>query len=346
MMKKIKSFFYKINKHLILYSIVLMVILVSTSFILKHFALKLRQWVYLTVAIILMILIFIYLVQKFIKKSKKTKLIIVLIFSTIITLCIIFWKISLLGLFVIISVINPKDEHLVQIEGRKYVASMEYSLLHTTVYYHKYINAFVMGYEPEITEYYNGYYDPIERKKEENIINSKGEYSHDEQTEIKTENPIDILYEKEISENTVIRIINEGYILGGRMLINIQETNDSGINWSNKLKNSDSCITVNNEAKFVFINEKVGFINNQSLLIVGQENNSLLVTVDGGESFKKSNFIYPLDIKETTFYIKDLPYLENNKLKIKLFPSDKIENSQSTCYEFISIDNGLNWMCD
>lgn len=346
MMKKIKSFFHKINKHLILYSIALTIVLVITPFILKLFALKLRQWVYLTAAIILMVLIFIFLVQKFIKKSKKTKLIIVLIFSIIITLFITFWKVLFLGLFVILSVINPKSEHSVQIEGNQYVASVEYSLLDTTVYYHKYINAFVMGYEPEFTEYYNGYYNPIERKNEEDVINSNVEHSNTEQTEIKIENSINILYEKEISEDTIIRIVNEGYILGGRMLVNIQETNDSGINWSNKVKKSDSCITVNNNAKFIFINEKVGFINNQSLLIVGQENNSLLVTVDGGESFKKSNFIYPLDIKETTFYIKDLPYLENNKLKIKLFPSDKIKNSQCTYYEFISIDNGLNWMCD
>lgn len=343
MMKKIKSFFHKINNYLLLCSLVLILILIVTHFILKLFALKLRQWIYLTVSIILMVLIFIFLVQKFIKKSKKTKLIIVLSLSIIITLCITFWKVLLLGLFVILSVINPKSEYLVQIEGRQYVASVEYSLLDTTVYYHKYINIFVMGYEPEITEYYNGYYEPIEIKKEENVINSKIEYSNDEQTEIKTENPIDILYEKEISEDDIIRIVNEGYILGGRMLVNIQETNDSGINWSNKLKNSDSCITVNNDAKFIFINEKVGFINNKSLLIVGQENNSLLVTVDGGESFKKSNFIYPLDIKETTFYIKDLPYLENNKLKVKLFSTSTI-GSEGNYYEFLSVDNGLNWL--
>lgn len=89
-------------------------------------------------------------------------------------------------------------------------------------------------------------------------------------------------------------------------------------------------------------NENVGFINNLSLIILGNENDGLLVTVDGGKSFKNSNFIFPLDVQYSAFYINDLPYLEDDKLKVKLFVSGSTED---TYYEFTSVDNGLNWVC-
>lgn len=45
-MEKMKGFFHKINKNLILYLIIVIVILVIANFILKLFHLKFRQWVY------------------------------------------------------------------------------------------------------------------------------------------------------------------------------------------------------------------------------------------------------------------------------------------------------------
>ena len=206
-----------------------------------------------------------------------------------------------------------------------------------------------MGYESEFEEYYDGAYDPIEKENEnserdeesENIITSEENVSDVEQTKTEIIDSSNVLYEKEIRKDTTIRIIYGGSVLGGRMGIKVQKTTDGGNIWINQLKTSDGYMTVNNGAKFIFMNEKVGFINNLSLLILGEENNSLLVTVDGGKNYKSSNFVFPLDIKDSVFYINDLPYLENGKLKVKLFVSGSDEN---TYYEFTSVDNGLNWV--
>ncbi|MGN1302104.1 MAG: hypothetical protein ACI4VO_00390 [Clostridia bacterium] len=166
MMKKIKSFFHKINKHLILYSIALTVVLVITPFILKLFALKLRQWVYLTVVVISTILILGFCIKQFIKKSRKTKSIITFIGISVLALCIIFWRIVLWGLFVLIIVINPKSEHVVYIQGSRYVACVESNLSDKTVYYHKYINFIVMRSEEDFIEYYKDSYNPITEKSD------------------------------------------------------------------------------------------------------------------------------------------------------------------------------------
>lgn len=185
-MEKIKKFFNKINNNMMLYSVALIVILFFAQIILKFFNLKLRQWVYLTVIVISTVLIFGFCIKQFIKKSRKTKSIIAFIGISVLALCIIFWRIVLFGLFVLLIVINPKSEHVVYIQGSRYVACVESNLSDKTVYYHKYINCFIMGYESEITEYYNGSYDPIKRKKEEDVTNPKAKCSNPKQTEIKT----------------------------------------------------------------------------------------------------------------------------------------------------------------
>ena len=68
-----------------------------------------------------------------------------------------------------------------------------------------------------------------------------------------------------------------------------------------------------------------GLINNKSLILLGSENDGLLVTVNGGEDFEPANFVFPTDMKDTAFYVDDLPYLENGKLHIKLFAPAQME---------------------
>lgn len=165
-MEKIKYFFNKINNNMMLYSVVLIVILFFTQIILKFFNLKLRQWVYLTVVVISTILILGFCIKQFIKKSRKTKSIITFIGISVLALCIIFWKIVLWGLFVLIIVINPKSEHVVYIQGSRYVACVESNLSDKTVYYHKYINFIVMRSEEDFIEYYKGSYNPITEKSD------------------------------------------------------------------------------------------------------------------------------------------------------------------------------------
>ena len=141
-----------------------------------------------------------------------------------------------------------------------------------------------------------------------------------------------------------IRVIDAGNILGQKKGIKVQKTTNGGNSWQNQLKNLDSMITVNNEAEFIFINEKVGFINNKSLILLGNEHDGLLVTVNGGESFKSANFIFPLDVKDNAFLVNEMPYLEDKVLKTQLFAPESIGSTQGKYYEFVSIDNGMNWV--
>lgn len=115
-MKKIKAFFRKINRNLLLYSIILIVILIIAHLILKAFCLKFREWVYLTVIAISIISISIYLIQKFIRASKKVKLIIGYICAILVILGVIFWKIIAFMLLLLL-IINPQSEHIVERKG-------------------------------------------------------------------------------------------------------------------------------------------------------------------------------------------------------------------------------------
>ena len=93
--------------------------------------------------------------------------------------------------------------------------------------------------------------------------------------------------------------------------------------------------------------EEVGFINNLSLFALGEDNDSLLVTVDGGESYKNANFIFPLDMEDTIFYVDGVPYIENDRLKVKMYSPAYTSSDKVNYYTFVSIDNGLNWqMCN
>lgn len=157
-------------------------------------------------------------------------------------------------------------------------------------------------------------------------------------------NDRDILYTQKISENTSIRVINAGNALGKRNLIRIQKTTNDGETWIDTINSPDKVITINNGAKYAFINDKVGLINNLSLMTRESDNDGLLVTVDGGQNFKNANFVFPLDIKDTAFYVVDVPYLEDGRLKVKLFAPTNIGSVDGTYYEFVSVDNGINWM--
>lgn len=200
-MEKIKVF---LNKNLLIHSIVLIVTLFIIHFILKVFDLKLRNWVYTVVISISAILFSIFLIKKFIQTDKKTKLDIVYGIAIFIVLCAIFWKFLLVGFFFLIIGINPKSEHVVERENIKYVAVVETGFLHTNVYFHKYINVFVMNSEVEFSENYNGSYDPIEREKEEseqspekeNTMKVQEETDSHKLTEENTTESENILYEK------------------------------------------------------------------------------------------------------------------------------------------------------
>lgn len=359
-----KNIIKKFNDHIFL----LLISFISLHFFLKLINIRFRKWVYVTIISIFSVGIFIKIIQMlFSKKIYKKKFFIYssVLIGILLLLGIIFWKYSVLIILLFVLMIDsitdniiPNYEHVVQIEDSKYVASVNPFWMKTQVDYYEYINFFIMGNEPIDTQHYNGSYDPIKRQQEELIEKknyvetTKSDDNHKDTTGLEdTEKPKkfkkiskeNLLYEKKVNNNIIIRVGTVGNSLGEKMGIEIQKTTNGGKTWKNQIKNKDEYILVNNEAQIIFINEKVGFINNNSLFILGQENDSLLVTVDGGESFKASNFVFPEDIKDTSFYIQDLPILSNKKLQIELFAPREIGSKDGNYYKFISVDNGQNW---
>ncbi len=156
----------------------------------------------------------------------------------------------------------------------------------------------------------------------------------------------DILYEKKFDENNIIRIIYKGAILGQKSIIEIKKSNDNGKTWINQLETSDGYMQVHNNSKFVFIDNNIGFINDSGLAGTNNEYSALLVTVDGGKNFVESNIINPEFIQEENLIIKDVPYMEDNLLKLKLYTINYNKNPRETYYQFYSQDNGLSWNCN
>ncbi len=156
----------------------------------------------------------------------------------------------------------------------------------------------------------------------------------------------DILYEKKFDENNIIRIIYKGAILGQKSIIEIKKSNDNGKIWINQLETSDGYMQVHNNSKFVFIDNNIGFINDSGLAGTNNEYSALLVTVDGGKNFVESNIINPEFIQEENLIIKDVPYMEDNLLKLKLYTINYNKNPRETYYQFYSQDNGLSWNCN
>ena len=155
----------------------------------------------------------------------------------------------------------------------------------------------------------------------------------------------DIIYQKEINENVKIRVVYSGSALGQKQLIMIHKTLDGGKNWKSQIQREDLVMTINNGAKIEFIDENIGFINNLNLIKtnIPSESEGLLVTKDGGENFEYAKFEKIKDIKDDTFYVDELPYVENGTLKVKIYPLDYSRIEPEIYYEYFSTDNGLNW---
>ncbi len=368
-MEKVKNIMKKFNKHIGLFSIILLIVFTVLHFLLKLVHIKFRKWVYVTIVSIFLIGIFIKILQilysKIKKHEKKFFIYSGITIAILILFGIIFWRYTLLMILLMLLLVDsytdniiPNYEHVVKREDTKYVASVNPMWMDTQVDYYEYINFFIMGNEVKDSKFYDGVYDPIQREKEkleegtydrENTIsndNYSGMTEYEDSKNIKQFKKIseeNLLYEKIINDNIIIRVGKVGNSSGGKMGIEIQKTTNGGETWKNQIKSNDAYIVVNNEAQVVFIDERVGFINNNNLFILGQENNSLLVTVDGGESFKEANFVFSEDIKDNAFYIQDLPILSNEKLTIELFAPKEVGSTDGNYYKFVSVDNGHNW---
>lgn len=265
-----QSTFRKIYNHIGVISIGLVLSLVLFSLLLNLFGLRFRMWIYYTAISISVLGMLTSAVRWFRKQIPKVKRLIGFTISLLVVLSIIFWQVPMIILLAVAMLCQT--EHVVEVNGQKYVAYVESNLLHTSVYYYDYIGPILVGTEAEFDEHYKGSFDPIKRKQEEEqgTLQKELKSNYVEGTNIENENftinilpevidEKDILYKKDIDSTTSIRIVYSGSSLGGKIGIRVQKTNNGGEWWNDKINSADKFMTVNSGAEFVFFNENVRF---------------------------------------------------------------------------------------
>lgn len=357
-----------IKNNILIFTFFVIVTLITCHFSLGIFNMGFRLSFIYSLSIFIVIGLIVGTIQLFRKKGKIVKSVIIIICTGITIVCLLFWQIILLLL-----AFSYTPEHVVEKDNKKYVAHV-YSWLDTDVKYYDYINFFLMGKTKRIHEYYYNvgkdvladeanewkpsdviYYDENGKiikdnseknnsssiqEKENNTSNTDNKQNKDESK--KEED--NVLYEKKIDESTYIRVVYLDSILAQRMLINIQKTTDGGMTWKNQLQMRDGYLTIHNGTSFVFIDENIGFINDKGLAGTSGENRELLVTRDGGKNFVSANIIKPNTIMAESFFVDDVPYIENNILKVKVYIIEyNYGYQEKVYYEFYSEDDGLNW---
>lgn len=351
-----------LRKNVLLSSLINILVVVLVYFLLKIFNITFRQWVYYFVFAITAIGIIIGSIQISKKRGKITKAFFIILGIAVVVIIVLFWKIILL-----VFAFSYKPEHVIIKDNKKYVAYV-IAFKQVDVEYYDYINFFLVGNRLKLREEFgSGGYDPFDDEHNDrkalryyyydnnnNVINTNdelynklksGTYKTNTNEELNvvsakltdmTSVEKDIIYEKRIDDKIVIRVINKGAILAQRSIIGIEKTVNNGETWNEQLETSDGVIQIHNGAKFVFINENIGFINDPGLAGTNGENSGLLVTTNGGKSF--SDVIFKSSMQG--FHIEDVPYLESDMLKLKVY---KIENYEKKYYYLYSKDNGKTW---
>lgn len=352
----------KLRKSILFYTVLMAILFTLMHFFLKLFNVQFRQWVYYFIVLLSVLGIIIGTIQIIRNKSKKVKMVFVCIGVCIAIFLAFYWHMIL---FIIMLSYSP--EHIISKDGNKYVAYVN-SFLSVNVEYCDYINWFLVGNKVKIYEDYGkGGYDPFNGRHNDykpqqyyyydndgNVIKTNVKsYNKEtdniqsdtitnslkvEKTEITENDNNDVLYEKKFDNDIIIRVVHRDYVLAQRELIGIEKSTDGGKTWSEQIKTSDGVIQIHNGTKFAFINENIGFINDPGLAGTSGDNRQLLVTIDGGKNFIKANI--ELNDLSKNFYIDDVPYIENNILKIKVYI---IENLEKKYYYLYSIDNGITW---
>ena len=98
----------------------------------------------------------------------------------------------------------------------------------------------------------------------------------------------DIVYTKEFGEE-ILQVRRYDYSLGQRMIIGVEKSNNNGKSFE---KVTEGMVEVSLEAKFEFLNENLGFIIDTGYLDRNRNFKGLLVTNDGGITFKQAEITY------------------------------------------------------
>ncbi len=326
----------KIKDKSLIYSLIYLCLFIIFWFILNALNYEYLQWfkIFSVLLIIIGIIIGTVITIRNSKYEEKDKFL----------LYCVYLAIELIISFIVILIISfpllYQTEKIVKKDGILYIEEKYSFLLSNHINYYKFSNIIFRTKKVTIYKSYNNslsddeylkttYYDDegkvIKEETKEDVSIDNLETSPDD---------LEVLYTKKIDQNISFRILRVDYILNGRSLVYVEKSSDGGKTFVNNLETSDKFLTVNNEASYKFLNEFIGFINNNDST---SPNKGLIATRDGGKTFE--DVIFKID-EVDYLYLDGMPYFEDNNLKLngKLYLRNNPEN-----ITLISYDNGLSW---
>ncbi len=234
-------------------------------------------------------------------------------------------------------------EKIVMIDGKLYVESSHSVLLSNRINYYDLTNPIFRKNQPRFEKEYDDtlsdsdylyttYYDDngkvIKTKDKDNSSNLNNEQNNEN---------IETLYTQKISENIYYRVRKIDAALAQKIIIIVEKSSDGGKTYSNQL--TDKLLTVNDKAKYEFINENIGFINDNGLSGTSGTNRALLVSQDGGKTFERIKLNINSNLIDY-IYFEGMPYFENSKLRLE---AQLYLTNDPEVLNLISTDNGLTW---
>lgn len=369
-----RKMFNKIKKNILICDLIFVGINILINFILYLMNLRFRLWVIILIILISIIGFVVGIFQQiYLYSDNKKRTIVLSLLGAIPIIILISISIPIVGF---IAIFSYKPEHTTILDNKKYVAVVS-SFLKVDVDYYDYYGFLLMGTRVKVHGYFGkGGYDPfinpnvsdgveytyyddngkVKSKRTETFIKDKDGNIIDKNNyniDIDKNNDFDdsddyvlpeneeVLYERKFNK-TILRFGKVDNYLGQNMLVHVLRSKDNGKNF---YVVSDDVIQVSNEAKFVFLNENLGFAISTGKIYLDNSKVGLYTTNDSGKTFISAKFNYTNNNVEY-ISIENVPYYDNNILKIKC--SVYQVNSNKDGYEnkelvFISNDNGLNW---
>lgn len=369
-----RKMFNKIKKNILICDLIFAGINILINFILYLMNLRFRLWVIILIILISIIGFVVGIFQQiYLHSDNKKRTIVLSLLGAIPIIILITISIPIVGF---IAIFSYKPEHTTILDNKKYVAVVS-SFLKVDVDYYDYYGFLLMGTRVKVHGYFGkGGYDPfinpnvsdgveytyyddngkVKSKRTETFIKDKDGNIIDKNNyniDIDKNNDFDdsddyvlpeneeVLYERKFNK-TILRFGKVDNSLGQNMLVHVLRSKDNGKNF---YVVSDDVIQVSNEAKFVFLNENLGFAISTGKIYLDNSKVGLYTTNDSGKTFISAKFNYTNNNVEY-ISIEKVPYYDNNILKIKC--SVYQVNSNKDGYEdkelvFISNDNGLNW---
>jgi len=367
-MKKILK---NIKEHILIASLIFIAFNILINFWL--YLLDLRYQLYVIILIIMISIISLFLG---IAQVAKRYLISKKVFKLVISINVFLLFFVITPIISVILCLTIGTEKIKIINGKKYISINGISTHYYDLSYYDYVNSLIVGTKLKIygdfgkkknTTSFDGmlyYYDNngkvSKQAKIDFRIDSKGNIKEGKNFYLLNEDDAlleskandyllpeeaEVLYEKKFG-NIVLRFSLGEYALGQTLIVNVLKSTDGGQSF---YLVSDNFLQVSEKAKFVFLNENLGFATRTASVSLNEYDvNSLYVTNDGGKSFQKSNIIYETDsLIVDSIHIDELPIYKDDKLIMKCSIYDYNDTNDGYVTKeiwFKSEDSGLTWI--